>query len=60
MPRLPIPSDSEEFSEETRAAMRHIHKTRTTVPPPSSYLTYAGEAGARLSDLVEHCSITPR
>ncbi len=34
--------------------MRHIHKTRTTVPPPSSYLTYAGEAGARLSDLVEH------
>lgn len=54
MPRLPIPSDSEEFSEETRAAMRHIHKTRTTVPPPSSYLTYAGEAGARLSDLVEH------
>lgn len=51
---MPIPSDSEEFSEETRAAMRHIHKTRTTVPPPSSYLTYAGEAGARLSDLVEH------
>jgi 4-carboxymuconolactone decarboxylase len=54
MPRLPIPSDSEEFSEETRAAMRHIQKTRTTVPPPSSYLTYAGQAGARLSDLVEH------
>ncbi len=54
MPRLPIPSDTEEFSEETRAAMRHIHKTRTTVPPPSSYLTYAGQAGARLSDLVEH------
>ena len=24
------------------------------MPPPSSYLTYAGEAGARLSDLVEH------
>lgn len=54
MPRLPIPSDTDAFSEETRAAMRHIHKTRTTVPPPSSYLTYAGQAGARLSDLVEH------
>ena len=32
------------------------------MPPPSSYLTYAGEAGARLSDLVEylryHTSLT--
>lgn len=54
MPRLPIPSDTEGFPEETRAAMRHIHKTRTTVPPPSSYLTYAGKAGGLLSDLVEH------
>lgn len=54
MPRLPIPTDSEEFSEETRAAIRHIQATRTTMPPPSSYLTYAGQAGARLSDLVEH------
>ncbi len=54
MPRLPIPTDSEGFSEETRAAMRHIHATRTTVPPPSSYLTYAGKTGALLSDLVEH------
>jgi len=24
------------------------------MPPPSSYLTYAGKAGERLSDLVEH------
>jgi len=54
MPRLPFPSDSDEFSDETRAAMRHILATRTTVPPPSSYLTYAGKAGALLSDLVEH------
>jgi 4-carboxymuconolactone decarboxylase len=54
MPRLPMPSDTPEFSEETRAAMRHILKTRTTIPPPSSYLTYAGKAGALLSDLVEH------
>jgi 4-carboxymuconolactone decarboxylase len=54
MPRLPIPSDTDAFPEETRAAMRHIYKTRTTVPPPSSYLTYAGKAGALLSDLVEH------
>src|SRR3977135_2190380 len=35
-------------------AMRHILQTRTTIPPPSSYLTYAGKAGALLSDLVEH------
>jgi 4-carboxymuconolactone decarboxylase len=54
MPRLPIPTDTEAFSEETRAAMRHIRRTRTTIPPPSSYLTYAGKAGALLSDLVEH------
>ena len=54
MPRLPFPADTNEFSEETRAAMRHILATRTTVPPPSSYLTYAGKAGALLSDLVEH------
>ncbi len=54
MPRLPIPSDGEAFSEETRAAVRHILETRESLPPPSSYLTYAGRAGALLSDLVEH------
>jgi 4-carboxymuconolactone decarboxylase len=54
MARLPFPADTEAFSAETRAAMRHILATRTTVPPPSSYLTYAGKAGALLSDLVEH------
>jgi 4-carboxymuconolactone decarboxylase len=54
MPRLPMPSDTEAFPEETRAAVRHIRRTRTTIPPPSSYLTYAGKAGALLSDLVEH------
>ena len=54
MPRLPIPTDTDEFSEETRYAIRHIKATRKTMPPPSSYLTYAGKAGARLSDLVEH------
>ena len=54
MPRLPIPTDTDEFSEETRSAIRHIKATRKTMPPPSSYLTYAGKAGARLSDLVEH------
>jgi len=54
MPRLPFPADTEEFSDETRTAMRHILETRTSVPPPSSYLTYAGKAGTLLSDLVEH------
>jgi len=54
MPRLPIPSDTEDFPEKTRAAVRHILETRKSMPPPSSYLTYAGQAGARLSDLVEH------
>lgn len=54
MSRLPIPSDGEEFSEETRSAVRHIQATRRSMPPPSSYLTYAGRAGALLSDLVEH------
>ena len=54
MPRLPMPADTEEFAEETRAAVRHILQTRHSMPPPSSYLTYAGQAGALLSDLVEH------
>ncbi len=54
MPRLPIPSDTEAFPEETRAAVRHILATRHSMPPPSSYLTYAGKAGALLSDLVDH------
>jgi 4-carboxymuconolactone decarboxylase len=54
MPRLPIPSDTEEFAEETRAAVRHILKTRKSMPPPSSYLAYAGKAGELLSDLVDH------
>lgn len=54
MPRLPFPSDTDAFSEETRAAVRHIRATRKSMPPPSTYLTYAGKAGALLSDLVEH------
>ena len=54
MPRLPIPSDTEAFAEATRAAVRHILQTRHSMPPPSSYLTYAGQAGALLSDLVDH------
>ena len=54
MPRLPIPSDTQAFAEETRAAVRHILQTRKSMPPPSSYLTYAGRAGALLSDLVDH------
>ena len=54
MPRLPLPADSDEFSDETREAVRHIIETRGNVPPPSGMLTYAGKAGALLSDLVEH------
>jgi 4-carboxymuconolactone decarboxylase len=49
-----MPSDTEAFPEETRAAVRHILKTRQSLPPPSTYLTYAGQAGALLSDLVDH------
>tara|TARA_Y100000588_G_scaffold366412_1_gene432111 strand:- start:245 stop:796 length:552 start_codon:yes stop_codon:yes gene_type:complete len=49
-----MPEDSDNFTADTRAAVQHIQKTRGSMPPPSSYLTYAGKAGARLSDLVEH------
>lgn len=63
MPRLPFPADTDAFSDETRAAVRYIVETRKSMPPPSSYLTYAGQAGARLSDLVDHLryhiSLTP-
>jgi 4-carboxymuconolactone decarboxylase len=55
MPRLPLPSDSEAFTDETRDAIKHILETRGgSVPPPSGFMTYAGHAGALLSDLVEH------
>lgn len=54
MPRLPFPADTDAFSEETRAAMRHILATRKSSPPPSTYLSYAGQAGVRLSDLLDH------
>lgn len=54
MPRLPFPADTDTFPEETRAAVRHIVATRKSTPPPSSYMTHAGKAGALLSDLVEH------
>jgi 4-carboxymuconolactone decarboxylase len=64
MPRLPIPSDSDPYTEGTRRAIRHIVETRGGgLPPPSSLLTYAEDAGALLSDLVEHLrfhtSLTP-
>src|SRR5258708_6996913 len=55
MPRLPLPSDSDAFSQGTREAVRHILATPGgNVPPPSGMMTYAEKAGALLSDLVEH------
>jgi 4-carboxymuconolactone decarboxylase len=55
VPRLPVPSDSDDFAEGTRRAIRHILETRGgSVPPPSGFLTYAEDAGALLSDLVDH------
>lgn len=51
MPRLPFPADTDAFSEETRAAVRYIQETRGSLPPPSTYLAYAGEAAKKLSDL---------
>jgi 4-carboxymuconolactone decarboxylase len=55
MPRLPLPSDSDAFSEGTRRAVRHILDTRGgNVPAPSGMMAYAEKAGALLSDLVEH------
>jgi 4-carboxymuconolactone decarboxylase len=55
MPRLPVPSDRDGFSAGTREAVRHILATRGgNVPPPSGLMTYAEQAGALLSDLVEH------
>lgn len=54
MPRLPFPTDTDAYSDETRAAIRHIFATRKSFPPPSTYLSYAGQAGVRLSDLLDH------
>ena len=64
MPRLPVPTDTDAYPEETREAIRHIVATRGgSVPPPSGLLTYSGKTGALLSDLVEHLryhtSLTP-
>src|SRR5262245_6647528 len=55
MHRLPIPADTDAFSSETREAVRHLLATRGgSIPAPSGMMTYAGKAGALLSDLVEH------
>jgi 4-carboxymuconolactone decarboxylase len=54
MPRLPFPADTDAFPEDMRAAVRHIQQTRGSLPPPSTYLTYAGTASEKLSALVEH------
>jgi len=55
MQRLPVPSDSNDFSEGTREAIRHIVATRGgSIPAPSGLMTYAEKAGALLSDLVEY------
>lgn len=54
MARLPLPADTPEFSEDTRAAVRHLIATRGKVVAPSGFLTHAGKAGALMSDLVEH------
>ena len=54
MPRLPLPADSDEFTADTREAVKHILATRGgAIPAPSGFMTYAGKAGALLSDLVE-------
>jgi len=60
MPRMPIPSDSPEFSEETREAVRHILATRNSMPPPSSYLTYAGKAADYCLTWSTICATTRR
>lgn len=54
MPRLPFPADTDAFSEETRAAVRNIQETRGSLPPPSTYLAYAGDAGDKLAALAGH------
>jgi 4-carboxymuconolactone decarboxylase len=54
MPRLPFPADTDAFPDETRQGVRYIRETRKSLPPPSTYMTYAGKAGPLLSDLVEH------
>lgn len=54
MPRPPMPSDTDSFAEGTRSAIRHVLETRKSSPPPDGYLIYAGDAGAKLSDLFQH------
>ena len=54
MPRLPFPADADGFSEETRAAVRKIQATRGSLPPPSTYLAYAGEVADKLAALSGH------
>lgn len=55
MPRMPLPADNDEFSPDTREAIKHILATRGgAIPAPSGFMTYAGKAGSLLSDLVEY------
>ena len=53
MPRLPVPSDSDDFSDETRSRPPHPRVPRQ--PAAAEHLPdLRGDAGALLSDLVEH------
>lgn len=54
MPRLPFPADTAAFSDETRAAVCKIQETRGSLPPPSTYLAYAGDVADKLAALAGH------
>lgn len=54
MARLPLPADADGFPEETRAAVRQIQAVRGSLPPPSTYLAYAGEVAEKLAALSGH------
>ncbi len=54
MPRLPFPADTDAFSDQTRAAVRRIQEARGSLPPPSTYLAYAGEVAEKLAALSGH------
>ena len=60
MPRLPIPSDTEGFSEETRAAVRHILKTRNGMPLRAATSPTPGRLGRCSPTSSTTCATTRR
>ncbi len=58
MPRLPMPSDTEAFNDETRAAVRHLLATRNSMPRRAAISRTLGRPGRCFPTSSTTCATT--